>query len=82
MVVIKLNEPQPLDCPKCKSKEGYQYSDLFRMSYTSFHNAKGEYESGQYNSGVRLNKGVTLYCANCLAKLPFKLDRSAIDDVS
>jgi hypothetical protein len=81
MVTIKLNEPQPLDCPECKSKEGYQYSDLYRMSYTSQHNSYGEYEGGQYNDGVNLNRGVSTFCCNCGARLPFKLDRSGIQNV-
>jgi hypothetical protein len=82
MITIKLNEPQPLDCPNCKSKEGYQYSDLFRMHYTSFHNADGQYEGGQYNDGMRLNRAVTCYCVNCGERLPFKLDRDGIQGVS
>ena len=82
MIIIKLNEPQPLNCPKCKSKMGYQYSDLFRMSYSSFHNTSGKYEGGEYNTGVCLNRGVMVYCANCRAKLPFKLNRASLGDVS
>lgn len=82
MLVIKLKDPQPLDCPRCKSKEGYQYSDLFRMSYSSFHLPNGEYEGGEYNTGMCLNRGVKLYCCNCGSKLPFKLDRKTLGDVS
>jgi hypothetical protein len=82
MVTIKLNEAQPLDCPQCKSKEGYQYSDLFRISYTSFHNKEGKYEGGQFNDGRCLNRGITVFCCNCGTRLPLKLDRTGIDDVS
>lgn len=82
MLVIELNAPQPLDCIKCKSKEGYQYFDLFRMGYTSYHNSEGKYEGGQYNDGRCLNKGVTTFCCNCGTKLPFKLNRNDIQDVS
>lgn len=82
VLIIKLKDPQPLDCPRCKFKHGYQYSDLFRMSYTSFHDAGGMYEGGQYNDGLCLNRGVLLYCTNCGEKLPFKLDRNTVGDVS
>ena len=82
MIAIKLNEPQPLVCPKCKSIEGYQYSDLFRMSYTSFHNKEGKYEGGQYNDGTCLNRGLSAFCCNCGTRLPFKLERTFVEDVS
>jgi len=74
MITIKLTDPQPLDCPKCKSKEGYKYSDLFRMSYTSFHGSDGKYEGGECNTGMCLNRGFRLYCCNCGTKLPFRLE--------
>jgi hypothetical protein len=82
MLTIKLNDPQPLDCPQCKSKYGYQYSDLFRMSYTSYHDENGKYDGGTYNDGVCLNRGVSTFCLNCGTRLPFRLDRSGKDDVS
>lgn len=82
MIIIKMTEPQPLDCPKCQAKEGYQYSDLFRMSYTSVHNAQGKYEGGEYSDGVCLNRGISCFCANCGNRLPFKLDRSGTRGVS
>ena len=34
-ISIKVTEAQPLPCPYCNGFYGYQYSDLFRMSYTS-----------------------------------------------
>lgn len=75
MITIKIGDPQPLDCPNCKSKEGYQQATLFRMHYTAFYNADGTYEGGQYNDGKQLHKGTTLYCLNCNTKLNFKIKK-------
>ena len=44
-ISIKVTEAQPLPCPYCNGFYGYQYSDLFRMSYTSVHNSDGTYSS-------------------------------------
>lgn len=82
MLVIKINEEQPLPCPKCKEKFGYQYSDTFRMHYTSFHDAEGKYEGGEYSDGNCLNRAVTVYCTNCCTKLPFKLKRERFETVN
>ena len=81
MKVIKLNDPQPLPCPACKGYFGYQYSDLFRMHYTSFHDPNGKYEGGEYSHGVCLNRSITTYCCNCSRKLPFKLKRQPSETV-
>lgn len=82
-VTIKVNDPQPVDCPECKSKEGYQYSDFMQMRYTSIHNADGKYEMGGYSDYSKtLNKAKTAYCCTCGTKLPFKLERLNTEDVS
>lgn len=75
MKVIKLNDPQPLPCPACKGSFGYQYSDLFRMHYTSFHDAYGNYDGGEYSDGACLNRATKAYCRQCGTKLPFKIKR-------
>lgn len=80
-VTIRINDPQPLPCPKCNRREGYQYFDSYRMGYTAFHKANGENEGGQYNDGALLNKAKTVYCCNCGEKLPFKLEREIAEDV-
>lgn len=74
-ISIKIGEPQPLPCPKCNGLFGYQYSDLFRMYYTSIHNPDGMYYGGEYSDGTNLNRSKTVYCASCGAKLPFTLMR-------
>ena len=80
-ITIRIHEPQPLPCPNCKECEGYQYFDLYRMGYTSFHKSDGKYEGGQYNDGTVVNKGKTVYCCNCGTKLPFKLKREGHENV-
>ena len=80
-ITIKIAEPQPLPCPNCKGFNGYQYYDSYRMGYISYHNADGEYEGGEYNDGVPLNKAKHAYCCNCGAKLPFKLQRELFENV-
>ncbi len=82
MLIIKVNDPQPVGCPTCKSKEGYQYSDLLRLTYTSFHNENGQYEGGQYADFTRvLNKGKSCFCRNCGTRLPFKLESTHTEEV-
>lgn len=75
MISIKLNEPQPAECPKCKSYEGYQYSDYMKVHYTSQHDAEGKYEGGEYSHGRIINEAVSTFCCNCGTRLPFKLVR-------
>lgn len=74
-ISIKINEKQPLPCPNCEDCMGYQYFDLFRMGYISYHGADGVYKGGEYNDGKLINKAKTAYCSNCGTKLPFKLIR-------
>lgn len=70
-VSIKITEAQPLPCPYCGGFYGYQYSDLFRMSYTSVHTS----------DGVSLNKGKLAYCVNCGTRLPFTLIREGGEQI-
>lgn len=70
-----------MPCSNCGGYYGYQYSDLYRMSYTSVHGKNGAYEGGQYNDGTSLNRGKTAYCSNCGEKLPFKLIRELGESV-
>ena len=81
-ISIKVTEAQPLPCPYCNGFYGYQYSDLFRMSYTSVHNSDGTYSGGEYSDGVSLNKSKTAYCVNCGTKLPFTLIREGEEEGS
>ena len=80
-ISIKINEPQPLPCLHCKGYNGYQYSDSFRIKYTSIHLANGEYEGGEYNDDTLIHKAKTAYCANCGTVLPFTLDRGENENV-
>lgn len=80
-ITIKVGEPQPLPCPRCGNYYGYQYRDLYRMGYNTCHNKNGEYEGGEYDDGVLLNKAVIVYCANCGRRLPFKLQRTDSEEL-
>ena len=80
-VSIKITEAQPLPCPYCGGCYGYQYSDLFRMSYTSVHTSDGTYSGGEYSDGVSLNKGKLAYCVNCGTRLPFTLIREGGEQI-
>jgi hypothetical protein len=83
MIEIKVNDPQPLPCPKCNAKEGYQYSDYISVHYTSHHSVDGKYEGGSYSSLCKMhNRAKSAYCLNCGTKLPFKLKRQDYEDVS
>ena len=83
MIEIKINEPQPKPCPKCKEKHGYQYSDYMSVHYTSQHTADGKYEGGAYSDGCKMHHlAKNAYCSNCGTKLPFKLNRKSHEDMS
>lgn len=82
MIEIKINDPQPAPCPKCKELAGYQYSDYMSLHYTSFHSSSGVYESGQYSDVMKtLNLGKSAFCANCGHRLPFRLIRQPFEIV-
>ena len=81
-MTIKINNPKPLPCTYCKTKEGYQYSDTFRMHYTSYHTQEGVYDGGSYSDGKRINQSSKAYCCNCGKLLPFKLKRERFEDTS
>lgn len=77
MPTIKPGEPQPVDCPKCKSPEGYQFSDYMKIHYDTIYNADGSHWGGVYSDGCKMvNVGLTAHCSNCGTKLPFKMDRN------
>ena len=81
MKTIKINDPQPVACIMCGGFYGYEYSDLYRLHYMSVHKASGEYERGDYSSGRLIHKAKSAFCANCGAKLPFKLIREDSETV-
>jgi len=76
MISIKRGDPQPLPCPNCESKMGYQVSDTIRTRYVEFYHEDGESDGGMYSdSQTLINEGVRAFCANCLGSLPFKMDK-------
>lgn len=75
-LVINVGDPQPVECPSCKNKYGYQFSDHIKLHYTSCFTEEGKEDGGVYSDGYRtINHAATAYCANCTTKLPFKLKR-------
>ena len=77
MKEIKSVEEQPLDCPKCKEKKGYQFSDFILTHYSLGYLPDGECERSWYSDDQKiLNAGKTAYCFNCGSRLPFKINRA------
>jgi len=72
---IKEGMPQPLDCPKCKSKHGYRITQLEQLHSDSLFDEKGKY-IGESNSDYRkvIRRLKTISCNNCSAKLPFEIE--------
>lgn len=71
---IKEGDPQPLDCPVCKSKRGYQVSQLFHIYSDTVYDKNGIYScviDAEYRKPIRTLKETC--CANCRSKLPFKI---------
>lgn len=75
-LTIKEGHAQPMDCPRCKEKFGYATSDLIKTHYTTYRNADGSFDSGQYSDyQPTIHKGKTAVCCNCNEKLPFWVER-------
>ena len=72
---IKEGMPQPIDCPKCKSKLGYRITQLEQLHSDSLFDENGNY-TGESNSEKRkvIRRLKTISCANCCAKLPFEIE--------
>lgn len=76
MEEIELGQPQPLPCPVCKVKRGYQVSDLMRTHYTILYNPDGSQEEGMYSDYQPIiHYGKTARCIECHTRLPFKFKR-------
>lgn len=71
---IKEGMPQPIDCPKCKCKNGYMITQVEQLHSDSVFNKNGEYESerdSEYRKTIR--RLTTISCPECLTKLPFSI---------
>ncbi len=74
--VIKMGDPQPLECPNCEDFYGYQVSDLMRTQYTTRFNPDGSPDGGFYSEYQPIiHEGKTAECQNCGSRLPFKVSR-------
>jgi len=77
MIMIKIGDKQPLDCPKCKDKFGYTTSDYMKTHYYDFYNDDGSKIGGDYSEWQPIiHKSKKVICGNCGSKLPFYVDRS------
>lgn len=76
MIKIKVGEPQPVPCDKCKGIYGYGYVDRIVINYQREHLPDGTFEQGSYSEYSRtLNEGKLARCINCGSNLNFKLER-------
>jgi hypothetical protein len=72
---IKEGMPQPLDCPKCKCKNGYRITQVEQFHSDSCFDKNGIYETqidSEYRKPIRRLK--TISCAECCTKLPFEIE--------
>jgi hypothetical protein len=72
---IKEGMPQPLDCPKCKCKNGYRITQVEQYHSDSWFSQYGIYE-GEINSESRkvIRRLQKISCHECLTKLPFEIE--------
>ncbi len=72
---IKEGMPQPIDCPKCKSKRGYRITQVEQLHSDSLFDENGIY-TGEINSEHRklIRRLKTISCADCCEKLSFEIE--------
>lgn len=76
LIRINIGDPQPVDCPRCKDKFGYQYTDNIKTQYTCHHEPDGSHYGGEFSDYQPITKAATeIYCLNCGTKLAAKLIR-------
>lgn len=73
-VSIKLGDPQPVNCDRCRAKYGYQIEQQIRTLYVTRYHPDGYFESGDYGGPIKtLQHKLIPYCANCLNTLNFNI---------
>lgn len=76
-IVINIGDAQPLNCPNCKSKEGYQIATLQSQRYIDIYDANGAQEGGFYSDYSKvIHSSKTAYCVNCGEILHFWVKRA------
>jgi len=74
MIEIKAGSPQPLDCPKCKDKHGYQICQRIQKYVDLIYTADGEDDGCVYSGSEKVLHVLQVpACANCITRLPFKI---------
>ena len=74
MISIKEGDPQPLNCPKCKLKEGYIVSKVVQVTSGDMFDSDGNYVTqidSEYRKPIRTL--IKCHCSNCTTHLPFKV---------
>ena len=72
---IKEGMPQPIDCPKCKRKNGYRITIVEQVHSDSLFNEKGIYygeAASDFRKFIRQLKTIT--CTECCSKLAFEIE--------
>ena len=74
-IKIKEGMPQPIDCPKCKTKNGYRITQIEQLHSESLFDQDGKY-IGESNSDYRkvIRRLKTISCNICASKLPFEIE--------
>jgi DNA-directed RNA polymerase subunit RPC12/RpoP len=74
MLSIKEGNYQPLDCPKCKSKMGYQVTKKIISYIDNIFDLDGKYISESASEHYKIIKHYKrAHCSNCGTKLPFTI---------
>jgi len=74
MIEIKAGTPQPLDCPNCKGKFGYQIPQRIQKYVDLIYTKEGEDDGCVYGEHEKiLSTHKRPACANCVKTLPFKV---------
>ncbi len=77
MKYIKPGNPQPIPCSFC-GMAGYQESVKIAIDYITIYDSKGQVMQGHYSDAMRvISEHKTSFCANCGAKLNFKIKRQS-----
>ncbi len=74
MIFINAGDKQPLDCPKCKEKYGYQISNRIQKYVDIMYTEEGEHNGCVYSGFEKILYTIKRpYCCNCRTTLSFKV---------
>jgi len=74
LIEIKASTPQPYDCPKCKSKQGYKVTQRIQKYFEMFFDEEGNDDGNGYSEHDKvLSTGKRAHCCNCNTALLFNV---------